>query len=890
LNVNCPRCHFDYDIQMTEEGGDTFDAQCPTCAYTALVQIRGQGTGGALTAEAIDPLPDPFAEGAPGDLASIIRDPLEMAPPSAGRVVMMNQPEQDPWKVDPQGRWKKDAQQISGDLFKAHELVSPDRPAPVNSDNAEGTADLSQTMEEPRRNCERCGASMLSDDPSILYCGRCRETIKQALGNQEKDPLWRIKRPDGSLEGPFRVSEIKAKYRRGDIGDEDQVARADLNFRPISQFSDFASLFRQPTEGAQTSSFNKVTVSASPRYWIFGVAMLVIALLSGVLVVLLSDGQKSWWEGHPRAVELFGSFSAEIPKPGGSLSEHLLMGRRFMVMDNRLSYQQADKAYKSAMLLSRNNLEAFAGWVQNLALLELGQANPKLRNASLELLDYALLTSPREFFLHRARAFLFLSLGKVLDARKAAERALELSPEDAQSILVLGATYIESSSDKAIELILKAQKSNPELNLTIRLLSDAYLRQGRFRQAYAVLQERLQKDPGEYETLLSSANVLQQVGKYEKARGLFEQILASEPEEIEARIGIARLLTQVHRRPTEALEWLQKAPQNSPKASLALSSDLWTEVSIAQRLLGQFPRSGEAVARALQLNPESSAALYAQAAWEQDSGQDEKARAHLLDLSKNLEKWPRLAIRLVEAELRGPTPEQAPRHLNRALENLPYDVDLHLAMAVTHLQDESLNETYLWLKRAVTIDPFYEEMRQRITPYFEGLRPLRPLLSRALRALERHSNDSLLQALTAMLQLRLGERDQAQAHLLQALKLDADCFVAHLVLGGALYSENRFSDALASLRAAQRLDSIHRTVSRLLGVTLVRLGRLAEARGLFSGILNAAPGDLQIKLELAQIAWAAGEKQSAIDLLLKIYTADNDVLPARRLLFDWDNR
>jgi len=62
------------------------------------------------------------------------------------------------------------------------------------------------------------------------------------------------------------------------------------------------------------------------------------------------------------------------------------------------------------------------------------------------------------------------SLERNVEARAHAEKAKSQAQDDAESVLILGATYLESSTDMAVGMIKKALEANAELNVAYRFL------------------------------------------------------------------------------------------------------------------------------------------------------------------------------------------------------------------------------------------------------------------------------------------------------------------------------------------------------------------------------------------------------------------------------------
>jgi tetratricopeptide (TPR) repeat protein len=128
----------------------------------------------------------------------------------------------------------------------------------------------------------------------------------------------------------------------------------------------------------------------------------------------------------------------------------------------------------------------------------------------------------------------------------------------------------------------------------------------------------------------------------------------------------------------------------------------------------------------------------------------------------------------------------------------------------------------------------------------------------------------------ALGRFHFGARDfaQAEASLRQALSLDGNHFLAALDLGDLyLSSLNRTQDAEAAYRAAVRLGARHAGAHHGLGVTLTRLGKLAEAESILQRAASLAPNNPLVFLSLGRLYQAKrdwGKAQTAFESALRL--------------------
>lgn len=100
---------------------------------------------------------------------------------------------------------------------------------------------------------------------------------------------------------------------------------------------------------------------------------------------------------------------------------------------------------------------------------------------------------------------------------------------------------------------------------------------------------------------------------------------------------------------------------------------------------------------------------------------------------------------------------------------------------------------------------------------------------------------------------------EAEAALLEALRLVPDSAMLHLNLGNLQDQAGRKDEALKSYLKALELDPKSLNTHYNLGLLYVELGRNPEARQAFEAALKLAPEDIETKKQLRQVIRNMGE-------------------------------
>jgi serine/threonine protein kinase/tetratricopeptide (TPR) repeat protein len=736
----------------------------------------------------------------------------------------------------------------------------------LDEEDAYGTSDI---------RCEWCGARIKIENlrpGAERRCEWCRESTGEIL-LEETGPVWMVRKPDRQTFGPLTIIQVMQKFEAGEIEASDLLAKKDSDFRLISSYPEFAPFFRLPGR--------EFDVPPGRRWYRNAVilAVLVLMIAGAVIWFLSSRPTERTASVMDQTLE---KFSKEIQSPSGTSSQAVARGRKLMLADNHTAYAQADKAFKEALLLGSDNRQALAGWVQNKAMLDFGEPGAKERKEALDLIDYALRREPDAAELHRARAYVFYSLGNNAPALESATRAFELGrKDDPENLVILGAVHLEAEPELAAKHLRKGLEAAPNMLLAHRLLARASIRLGRFREALSLLQKRLELAPGEYETQKSIAEVYLSVGQTEKATEAYRNM----PPRAEPVVQLARIQSQLLEKPETALKTIQDFLDNPGDLSGTDRALVLAEQSVALRLSGKKKQAEEVIDEALKQDPTSVAARYAQAVLEHELGKKESALSHLKALRADLPHSARVLARMAEVQSLFPNFEAAQKDLRRALELQPRDLDVHLILAGLHLYLDNPTQAYEQLDQALDIDPFFDESHRKTTAFFEGPLMLRQTVRRIKKAAPKYSSNPLTHALRGIVLYRSGSAKKARARLLKALELDANCFAANFYLGVMEMSKGQPKDALPYLKHARKSRPLHPMTTRLLGEALLRQKKTKSAKRLLKKVLKANPEDSAARLILAEVYLATKKKKQAIRTLQKAVQHDPDNLQVKQLLF-----
>jgi len=152
----------------------------------------------------------------------------------------------------------------------------------------------------------------------------------------------------------------------------------------------------------------------------------------------------------------------------------------------------------------------------------------------------------------------FLATAVGLESAKADyEKAAELSPEDAEPLVLLGDQYANQGRwNEAADAYARGAKRTKNSALAKKRLADVYMLQMKLDEAEAVIQEVLKADPKDAQALVVAGRIASRRQNVEKAKALMEKALSVTPNYGEAKFWLAELYRSLD--PQQSLDLLRE--------------------------------------------------------------------------------------------------------------------------------------------------------------------------------------------------------------------------------------------------------------------------------------------------------------------------------------------
>jgi serine/threonine-protein kinase len=274
-------------------------------------------------------------------------------------------------------------------------------------------------------------------------------------------------------------------------------------------------------------------------------------------LIRVSDDTRLWYERYDRVIEDIFEVQSEI-------AEQVI---------NQLDLTLLEPEREALMAHPTNNLEAYDFYLRGRKHAGLGWYNsdPKEFDKAVELLEKAVELDP-----HFTFAYITLSVTnqwiytngfdrtekRLVKAREAVYRALELEPDLPEAKLTLGLFYYRGYQDydRALEIFKSVQKARP--NLPYTYLGYIQRRMGRWEESTANLEKSFKLNPRSSDLAYQIGTSYMYMRKYQEAEEWCDRALSIDPNYYFPQLAKAEIAYLSRGDIDEARALLRKLPQH----------------------------------------------------------------------------------------------------------------------------------------------------------------------------------------------------------------------------------------------------------------------------------------------------------------------------------------
>ncbi|MDF3819199.1 tetratricopeptide repeat protein [Leptospira sp. 96542] len=228
---------------------------------------------------------------------------------------------------------------------------------------------------------------------------------------------------------------------------------------------------------------------------------------------------------------------------------------------------------------------------------------------SIERLEKAIQYDSKNYFAFYNLSLAFKHAGKFEEARRAAERAKEIAPNDHRVSMLQGNLYQEiGEPSKAIEAYKEGQNLAPADVTIIYNLALSYLKQGNILEAISEFQKLIQISPNSNPALLSYGHlgsIYYQKEDFERAEFYFREVIRLKTNDAKSYYNLG-LVYLKKKNPEEAAKYFQKALDSN-----ANEPEVYRYIAEAFNGMGKSSLAITALKKALSLKPSDVDSLFA---------------------------------------------------------------------------------------------------------------------------------------------------------------------------------------------------------------------------------------------------------------------------------------
>jgi predicted Zn finger-like uncharacterized protein len=697
---------------------------------------------------------------------------------------------------------------------------------------------------------------------------------------------WRIKKPEGVVEGPFSSQELMARFEAGLLQPFDLVARANDSFRPLNAYPFTANFSAAKASHRSIRAFASSDRGPFPWKGLFvGLGVFCGALAFAFLIAT----RPTWLFGKPLSAAdatvfaIIESWREKMPPTNSSVQELYQLAKGYYAADTRESYRLAAETFKLVLIKSPRDLKAMSYYAEVRGILAIEDGDPVGAQESAELLDYALRHGTDKASPHVARANLRVATGTASDllvAQKEADTARQLQPEEPEVLLAVGRAFVATQPEFALEAIEKVQKLDPKLRQIPMLLGQAYVTLGRIAEARQAFETRKRLVPEDVTADLMLAQLDASIGRFDRARSRLAQAGKANAKSIEARLQSTIIRYQI--------DGDLKGAHEDFKEMLATTLDRKRKLRVCIHAaavaeeLGLFDEAEALIKEGLELDSESAPLLFRTAVLRLTQGRADDAKTAFGKVENLIPDPVQRAIlggriRAAQGEV-----DLALGRFSKAMDYSPHDATPFLLAASLYAQIGAQAQTLLMVRKALNADPAWSKSHRAVTEFYDGHSSISVTVG-ALEALASSQDESaLMQAALAVARYHTGDIEGAEKAAKLAIGTDTGALAAHLYLAQISLDRHRPQLALKELESAAKIDHHCPTVSYLTGRAQAQLGRYEEAHGKFREALENDVNFLPALVRDAEVLAQVGQKDEALKLYKKAFKSDPEDLDVRR--------
>jgi tetratricopeptide (TPR) repeat protein len=560
------------------------------------------------------------------------------------------------------------------------------------------------------------------------------------------------------------------------------------------------------------------------------------------------------------------------------------------VAERRGNIHEAVDYYQSAVDVDPNDAKARASLAK---IFVLGGVTQR----ALEVISPGLLEHPDDPDLLAARAAARHQLKDDVEARRDAERAVQLAPANENAISVLAALALRAGdSDRAINLVQAAVTRAPD-SIDLRgILANVYLTAGQAQNAEEQMRKIISLDPSEMAPRLQLANHFAQAQQLDEAQRVLEQAVKDLPTKDGAKLALVDFIDsqRSHEQARKRLhDFIGQAPDDqdlrlalgilqqstgATQDAIATYRDVIRHDGLRGRGLtardriaaleisqGHQDVARKLIAEVLNESPRDDDSLVMRANMALEHNDPTNA---IVDLRAVLRDQPRSVVlqrTLARAYVAKGQPALAEETLRAASEAIPDDVPIRVDLAQVLVQTDRATQAVSALEEGVHRAPEDPELREALIRAYLANRDLSNARQAAEELKTLRPGDATGYYLAGLIAHDEKRLDESEKNLNRAYELQPASFEILSSLTRFSLERGRSAAALARLQHALEREPNNVQVLDLLGGTYLDMKDLPHAQDALNRAIAVAPRSWAAYRDLAQVKLAGDDSSGAVE-------------------------
>ena len=583
--------------------------------------------------------------------------------------------------------------------------------------------------------------------------------------------------------------------------------------------------------------------------------------------ILFAYGQIEHQKGNgEKAIEYFTKATELLP---GMVKAHYFKGK---VLEEMGEYDRAAVAYQAALEKNPNHTQSRLGIVR---LQLVGRdVDTAIKNAT-DVLSAAQKENNTEdqFLAHRLLASAYGRKNDVDDRVKHLESAVQIKPNDEETVLELAELYVRTNQlDKAETRLLACEKSGCSSTQFFDLVVDFYMEPRKnLEDAERFADLAAKKHPDNADILFLQGQVAEARRLRKNARAIYQSVIDKDPTKSEAYSRLAQLYADDERY-DQATRVLEQGIESSP-TSLTLLAQL-AEMNVAT---GQRVKAKDAFKQLVAKDPSNAKVRMRLAALLADLGYIQEALEQYEVLYSQGHMDTATTLAYADTLARAQKHKKAIDELESLLQTDPQNLEANARLGALYIEIQSFRTARKYVDMALKINPSYAPAFYELGRLYlaqdepdQAITQLQKAVSASPRKLDyRHALAKALVKKGGANNRRLALQQYSniidEYAGLSASSADLKNSEVYLERGDLLFDAGQYRDALADFEKAMLMDSGRLDFIASYAETLFKLKKGKDAESYFREILKKDANYAVANYYLGKLALQRGNRQKAMD-------------------------